>query len=136
MFFPKVKKSESDVGNNNTSDILDPSPFFDKHQKLIVWMRDAAVITLYVLLVAIVFLTTWIKAQSAEFPFNINAVAKGIYFGDTIRPPIVFVCVFTAFLFFVALRMIFMGVVENSIGSHLETHMQANGHLRKIKVNK
>ncbi len=133
MFLPKVEKNESD----DASDILHPSPFFNKHKDTIIWVRDVAVIVLYVLLVAIVFLTTWIKAQSAEFPFNVNAVAKGIYFGDTtIRPLLVFICVFTAFLFSVALRMIFMGVVENSIGSRFENHMQTHGHLRKIKVDK
>ena len=133
MFLPKVVKTES----NDASDILYPSPFFDKHQDTIVQVRDIAIIVLYVLLVTVVFLTTWIKAQSAEFPFNINAVARGIYFGDTtIRPLVVFACVFVAFLFSVVLRMIFMGVVESSIGNRLENHMQTNGHIRNIKINK
>ena len=136
MFFPRVQK-KSDTENEDANDIevvLSPSPFFEKHGDKVIWVRDSSVIALYFILIVVVFLSTWIKAQSGEFPFNIKSVARRVYSEDSvIHPFFVFTFIFMLFLFSVALRMICIGVVENSIGGRIETHMHTNGHIRKIK---
>lgn len=135
MFFPTIRKGNEEHIVGEDADILSPSPFFARNKDTIIWIRDSAIIALYLLLIVVIFMSTWIKAQSAAFPFNVNVVAKSIYFGDAMaRPLLVFICVFIAFLFAMALRMIFMGVLENSIGSRIETHMQTHGHIRKLKI--
>ena len=127
--------SSPSIETSDDNDVLHLSEFYDKHGASIITLRDTSVFILYGLLFIVVVLSTWIKMQTAEFPFNVTAIANRAY-GIDARPAYIFASVTLGFLFVVALRMTFLSTVENNIGTRIETHLKNKGYTRDIKVKK
>lgn len=113
--------------------ILEASPFYSKHGKTVARTRDALVIILYVIVFFIVILTTWIKLQTGQFPFNVEPFAKASY-SQNGWPWTVFIIVLFGFLALVVVRLVIIGLVENSIGTIVENKLKKDGSLRKFEV--
>ena len=123
------------IETSDENDILHLSEFYDKHGASIITIRDTSVFLLYGLLFIVVVLSTWIKMQTGEFPFNVTTIANRTY-GIDARPVYIFILVTLGFLFIVALRMTFLSTVENNIGTHIENHLKNKGYTREIKIKK
>lgn len=122
-------------GDDVSVDVVYKTPFFREHENAIVNTRDWAGWGISILLIIVIGLSTWIKLERAEFPFNMDIVAKIAYWRESPGTPLVAFGVgfIMAGVLLISKRKV-VATVESSIGDNVAGELERRGHLRKIKT--
>ena len=138
MLFPRLKSESgkveaSDPEDSFDVDLLHPSEFYVAHEATILRVRDVTAWLVYVLVPFLLVMSLYIKAQTGAFPFNVDPVARSIYWENS-KP----LLVFSLLSFFLLLAMVLRGsvtdAVENKIGEKLAEKISEKSSTRKLKV--
>ena len=137
---PELKSERGKIdptadGDDEHIDLVYKTPFFRKHEEAIVSTRDWAGFGISILLFIVIGLSTWIKLERGEFPFNVDFMAKVAYWRNAPGTPII--AFFVGFVLAVVLlfsRRKVVANVESSIGENVTGELERRGLLRNIKA--
>lgn len=136
---PELKSEKGRVdptveGDDVSVDVVYKTPFFREHETLIVSARDWMGVGISILLFGVIALSTWIKMERGEFPFNVDFIAKMAYWRTAPGTPLVaFLVGFVIAVVALMSRRKVVAKVEAGIGENVVGELEKRGHLRKLK---